>query len=196
MNNEYRHPKHDEIEVRVRTGGTNLAIAAELKVDRRAVARVREILGMPPLSNGTTREDKLDRFSSEPDVNGHVTWTGRRGNSGTPVIRHLGRERSAASVAFERRTGRTPVGQCASDCGVHQCIADGHVVDDLERRTVRMQERALYGLPQQPWDSCPEGHSWEAEGRVEPDLTPYCRACGTDRYRRTRTAHNATRNEA
>lgn len=191
MNSDYRHPKHDAISRLVREGMTNLAVARELSVDRRSVARVRAMLGVPPKTNGTSTEHKLDRFTTEPDMGGHVLWTGRTGPSGTPVIRHLGKELPAAAVAFERRTGQPPVGTCRSECGVKHCVADAHVQDDIERRRVRMQERALYGLDPQPWDKCPEGHSWDAHGRVEPDLTPYCRQCNTDRAARSRAARSA-----
>jgi hypothetical protein len=103
------------------------------------------------------------------------------------LIRHLGREIPAAHVAFERRTGRPPVGTCRADCDVQHCLTPGHVMDDLERRTVRLQLRALSGLTG-PWDVCTQGHSWDAHGRVEPDLTLYCRRCNTDRANRVREA--------
>jgi hypothetical protein len=183
--NAYRHPKHDAMADRVREGLTDLAVARELNADRRAVARVREILGIAPMRNGTEAGDKLDRFSLERG-DGHVTWTGRRGKSGVPQIRHRGREIPAAHVAFERRTGRAPVGMCRAECeGVEHCLTPEHVMDDLERRTVRLQLRELTGLDG-PWEVCPEGHPWATEGRVEPDLTIYCRQCNTDRARRTR----------
>lgn len=194
--NGYRHAKHDAIVRLLREGRTDKGIASELKVDRRAAARVRRMLGMGPRTNATTAGDKLDRFSTEQDVDGHVTWTGRRSRSGTPQIRHLGKEIPAAAVAFIRRTGRPPVGSVRSDCGTLHCVAPAHVLDDVERRAVRMHERALYGLEPQPWTECPQGHGWDAHGRVEPDLTPYCRACNTDRARRVQLARTDERNES
>lgn len=190
MTNEqrYRHPKHDAIVALLRAGCTDLYIAAELHVDRRAAARVRGILGIEPRRNGTTTGDKLDKFSSEPDAEGHVRWSGRTSRSGTPLIRHRGREIPAAAVAFERRTGRAPVGVTRADCDVPHCLAPHHVADDVERRLARMNLRATYGLNPRPWVTCPEGHEWDTAGRIEPDLTPYCQACNTDRVRRTRAA--------
>lgn len=184
MTSEYRHPKHDSIVQRLREGLTDKAIAAELHVDRRAAARVRGILDIAPGTNSTTAGDKLDRFTQDLG-NGHTGWTGRRGRSGTPLIRQQGREIPAAAVAFERRTGRTPAGSCKSDCDLPHCLTPEHVLDDMERRTVRLQLRRVYGWAE-PWDECPEGHPWAAEGRVEPDLTLYCRACSTNRSRRNR----------
>lgn len=135
-------------------------------------------------------EARLDRFIGEPDAAGHVEWNGPR-NQGTPVFKLSGREYSAAAVAFERRTGRKPVGTCRADCGVKHCIADSHVQDDLERRSVRLQLRALEGL-EAPWDVCPKGlHSWSEYGRVEPDLTVYCLACNTERARKSRANRKA-----
>jgi hypothetical protein len=185
---DYRHPKHDAMAALVREGHTDAVVAKRLHVDRRAVARVRGILGVPPKTNTTTKAQKLDRFSTElPD--GHTGWTGRRNRvGGAPVIRHLGREMPAAAVVFEQRTGRTPVGICRADCGVQHCLTPDHVVDDIERRAVRMAERSLYGLPMKPWDECPEGHGWNEHGRIEPDLTPYCKQCNTDRMARSRAA--------
>jgi hypothetical protein len=135
---------------------------------------------------------KLAAHSSQPDAAGHVTWDGRRGHHGRPVIKHQGRDVPAAAVAFEQRTGRQPVGICRADCDVRHCVAPDHVLDDIERRTVRLQLRQVYGWDK-PWDVCPSaGHSWDEHGRVEPDLTLYCRACNTERARRTRTEGNAS----
>lgn len=187
----YRHAKHDDMARLIGEDLTDLAIARRLHVDRRAVARVRKILGAPVKTNSTSMYDKLDRFSSEPDAAGHVTWSGRTGASGTPTIRHLGKERPAAAIAFERRTGREPVGTCRADCDVPHCVADAHVMDDLERRNVRQQLRALEGLAPTPWDACPEGHDWDTHGRLEPDLTPYCKGCNTLRAQRSRDARRA-----
>lgn len=192
---DYRHPKHDAMVRLLRDDLTDTAIAKQLRVDRRAVARVRGLLGMKPKTNATTLFHKLDQHTTEADAEGHVRWTGRTTRNGTPETRHLGKSVPAAHVAFERRTGRKPVGTCRADCGVKHCVADTHVQDDLERRTVRMQERALYGLEPKPWDECPEGHGWDAHGRVEPDLTPYCKQCNTERAARSRAARIATANE-
>ena len=184
----YRHPKHDAMARMILDGATDTTVAAELHVDRRAPARVRRILGLKPMTNSTTTAQKLARYSNQPDAAGHVTWTGRRSHHGRPVIRHLGREIPAAAVAFEQRTGRQPVGICRADCDVRHCVALDHVTDDLERRQVRLQLRAVYGWDE-PWDVCPTaGHPWDENGRVEPDLTLYCRACNTNRARRVRDA--------
>lgn len=185
----YRHPKHDAMVRMIRDEhATDTAVAKTLHVDRRAAARVRSLLGVPVMTNSTSIGSKLDKHSSEPDAEGHVTWSGRRGPAGTPTIRHRDKEVPAAAVAFERRTGRKPVGTCRADCGAYQCVAPAHVMDDLERRTVRGQERALYGLDPQPWTECPEGHGWDEHGRFEPDLTPYCKGCNTARAQRSRAA--------
>lgn len=184
------HRKHEQIvEAIVVRDLTDVAIARELHVDKRAVADRRAWLGLKPKTNSTTPEDKLNRFSSEPDSNGHIRWTGRTDRYGAPRIRQQGVSIPATHVAFERRTGRKPVGICRAECGMRGCIADGHVADDLERRSARALERAVMGLNPIPWDECPAGHSWGEHGRIEPDLTPFCKACATDRARR----HRATR---
>lgn len=198
VHGNYRHPKHDAIAAALGSDGerTNKDIATELHVDRRAVARVRAILDLPVRTRETPMTAKLDAQSTEPDADGHVFWTGRTTRFGTPQIRHCGSVFPAAAVAFQRRTGRPPVGTCRADCGVQHCIADGHVVDDLERRDLRGQERALWGLDPVPWDECPHGHPWATAGRFEPDLTPYCRDCNTARAKRSREAREETAKEA
>ncbi|QBZ73530.1 HNH endonuclease [Streptomyces phage Mischief19] len=197
MNTKNRHLKHDEIERRLRDGLTDTAIAAELHCDRRAAAAIRALIGLPPMTNATTKGDKLDRYSTEPDADGHVLWTGRRSRNGTPHIRHCGKEIPAAHVAFERRTGRKPVGICRASCADDEgnslyCLAPDHVQDDIERRRDRMTERAMLGLPPQPWQTCDTcDGEWELVGRVEPDLTVYCLHCNTVRAQRSRAARKA-----
>lgn len=134
--------------------------------------------------------EKLAGRSSEPDQDGHVMWLGSRGHHGRPVMKHLGKDLPAAAVAFELRTGRKPVGTTRADCDVLHCVAPAHVLDDIERRHVRGQQRAVHGLDPVPWDECPAGHGWDVHGRIEPDLTPYCKQCTTDRARRSRKPKN------
>lgn len=130
---------------------------------------------------------KLAEHSSQPDDAGHVAWSGRRGHHNRPILKHQGLTIPAAVVAFEQRTGRKPVGMTRADCDVRHCVAPDHVLDDIERRAVRLLERQLHGW-EAPWDVCPlAGHPWDEHGRVEPNLTLYCRACNTERARRTRT---------
>lgn len=131
---------------------------------------------------------KLAQDSSQPDQAGHVTWTGRRSHhQDRPIIKHQKRVIPVAAVAFELRTGRRPVGMCRADCDVRHCVAPEHVLDDIGRRQVRLQVRELYGWDG-PWDVCPSaGHPWDEHGRVEPDLSLYCKACNTVRVVRNRT---------
>lgn len=183
MNRNYIHPQHNEISHLLRTGMSDSAVARKLEINRQSVTRVRGILGLPAHPRNTTVGDKLDRFSAEPDADGHVKWTGRRGHSGTPVIRHLGVETSAAAAAFERRTGRPPVGECRADCDQPQCMAPDHLADDIERHTIRLQLRSLAGLPG-PWEACSQGHAWEGHGGIWPNLSLYCRTCESARNAR------------
>ncbi|AMD42780.1 hypothetical protein SEA_XKCD426_39 [Streptomyces phage Xkcd426] len=185
----YRHPKHDAIAALVTAGVKDNAVAAQLGVNRRAVARVRDILGLRANTNSTTKEAKLAKFAVGPNADGHTGWTGRTATSGAPVIRHLRVEMPASHVAFEQRTGRPPVGIVKAECGQHDCLTPSHISDELERRAVRMQERALHGLDPQPWDVCSKGlHTWDESGRIQPDLTPYCCTCNTERAARVRKA--------
>lgn len=185
----YRHPKHDAIAELVLAGEKDRAVAAQLGVHNRAVTRVRDILGVKHHNNSTTKEAKLERFSTSPDADGHVGWTGRIANAGAPAIRHLKVQIPASHVAFELRTGRPPVGIVKAECGRAHCLAPTHLSDEIERRNVRGQERALYGLEPVPWSTCPKGtHEWDEYGRFQPNLTPYCKGCNTERAARTRRA--------
>lgn len=187
----YRHPKHDEIAELVRDGWTDTAVAAHLGVHNRAVTRVRDILGLAHHTLSTTKEEKVAR-ASVPEDGGHTRWTGRRANNRVPVIRQFKVQIPASHVAFEQRTGRQPVGIVKAECGREHCLTPAHVSDELERRNVRGQERAMYGLDPQPWDTCPKGiHGWSLHGRFQPDLTPYCKGCNSDRAARVRAARKA-----
>lgn len=191
----YRHPKHEQISQLVLAGGRDNAIANQLGVHKRAVTRVRDILGVVHHNNSTTREAKVERFSVA-EADGHTGWTGRLGTSGAPVIRHLKVQIPASHVAFELRTGRPPVGIVLAECGRGHCLTPAHVSDEIERRNVRGQERALYGLDPTPWDTCPKGlHEWAEHGRFQPDLTPYCKGCNTERASRVRAARKAEATE-
>ena len=184
----YRHPKHDAIAEMVKNGWKDRAVAAHLGVHNRAVTRVRDIEGVLHHNNSTTKEAKLDRFTVA-GTDGHTNWTGRLGTSGAPVIRHLKVQIPASHVAFELRTGRPPVGIVKAECGRDHCLTPAHVSDEIERRNVRGQERALYGLEPVPWKTCAKGtHAWAEHGRFQPDLTPYCKGCNTERAGRVRRA--------
>lgn len=141
-----------------------------------------------PRRNRTTPQQK---FASRAVLreDGHTGWTGRRATNGAPAVRQGDRSFPASHVAFQSRAGRPPVGHVKPECGYPNCLTGEHLSDDIERRKVRGQERALYGLDPVPWDVCPKGrHSWDAHGRFEPDLTPYCQGCNTDRVRAGRKA--------
>jgi hypothetical protein len=185
----YRHPKHEEMAAMLLAGAKNTEVVRDLKVDRRAVSRAREILGLGRShGNGTSREDKVKRFSI-PYANGHTGWSGRTATSGAPVIRQNGVEIPAAHVAFEQFYKRPPVGIVKAVCPFPDCLTPGHADDELGRRKLRMQERVLHGLNPVPWDFCPKNlHPWDRDGRLEPDLTPYCKGCNTQRARRVRDA--------
>lgn len=183
----YRHHRHDDIVRLIQDGLSNKAVALELRVDRRAVVRIRAELGIQcPHPNATSRDAKVDRYAVTLDT-GCVAWTGRLSTSGAPTIRHNGRELPAAHVAFERLYGRPPVGAVKVVCDLPRCLNPRHMGDELTRRSERMMERAVVGMPMRPWDVCPKGlHSWESDGRIEPNLTPYCKSCNTLRAARSR----------
>ena len=178
-----QHPHHDRIAELIRAGKSDRSIYDRLKVSRKYIRQVRADAGMAPFNRTKSIEDQLSRFTSVPGPDGHMWWTGSVSTSGAPRIRINGREVPAAHAVFERRSGRKVQGQVRSDCVLKHCVAPGHLMDDLERRKVRLQTRALLGYPAH-WDTCPVcGSDWDDEGRVEEKLTLYCRRCATERKR-------------
>ena len=164
----------------ISSGHHNLATSRATGVDRRTVARIRQDMGLPPV-RAVPKLDKLHR-DWRPRPDGHTDWKGRRYTSGAPAVRFLGKDTPASHVAFELRTGRPPVGIVKAECEHPECLTPAHVSDELERRKVRMQERALHGLDPVPWAVCPKRkHAWEEHGRIEPSLKPYCKGCNTER---------------
>lgn len=181
-----QHPHHDRIVTLIRLGKSDRNIYDRLKVSRKYIRQVRMETGAAPFSRTQSVDEQLARFMSAPGPGGHVWWTGSTSHSGAPRIRSAGKEIPAAHAVFEQRTGRKPEGQVRSDCGMQHCLSPGHLMDDLERRKVRLQTRALLGYPDH-WAECPAcGSGWEDEGRVEEKLTLYCRRCVTERSRRNR----------
>lgn len=177
-----QHPKYLGIVQLLREGLSIRNIAATLHVDRRTIRQIRDCEGITQADRRRSLDDKLDLPSVPTGVDGHVKWTGRR-DHGTPTIAHQGHVYSVAALIFTRRTGLKPAGQVRAECDFPQCVAPGHLADDLERRTTRLQMRALF-LWDAPWSACPSGHGWEEYGRVEPDLTLYCKGCTSDRDKR------------
>lgn len=191
--NKYQHPKHEDIANGIKSGHSDRGIAEALKVDRRAVARTRKILGVPPIDTSKTLTQKVLDHVTPADSDGHVLWTGSRTSCGAPRVRHLGREIPVSHIAFETRTGRKPVGIVKADCGVRGCVAGTHVVDDVERRAIRLLMRSMTGYPVH-WQDCPTcGLDWNTVGRVQENLELYCKDCVGKRVKANREDRKAKR---
>jgi hypothetical protein len=163
----------------LRDGHSNKRIAADLRVDRIRVRRIREELGLPQfVRTAETRsiEDKW-RLYARPVDGGHVEWTGERStNSNLPLVSYKDRHRSAAAVAFRIRTGRDPEGYTLAECGLKHCVAPDHVEDEPGRRRSREQLRYLQGGSALP-ERCTNGHEQSEHGRVATDGRSYCDTC-------------------
>lgn len=179
-----RHPKYDEILKLLHDGRTDSHIELKLHVGRRAVTRIREEEGIAPVVHPTTLPEKLEAGLSPQDLDGHIVWTGVR-VQGTPIIKYKGVVHPAASIAFQTRTGRPPVGQVRANCELRYCMNALHLADEVERRKLRLQVRLMMGMSG-PWAQCRHGHDWEENGRIEPEpsLALYCKACATGRDKR------------
>ncbi|WP_411092245.1 hypothetical protein [Streptomyces sp. 049-1] len=192
-----RHPREEEILAALRAGGSNNGIRQQLGVDKVAVARIRRENGIPDVMNQPHPEppslhEQWRQHAKELD-GGHITWTGSRATgSGTPLLRDRGTWYSAAGIAFEIRTGRTPTGQVKAECDVKQCVAPACVEDEPGRQNLRLQLRRLKGLPDPPTGKCPNGHALAVDGRLDGGLAPYCEGCKRDTRRALRQATKTT----
>jgi hypothetical protein len=171
----YQNATREQIENALRAGQSVTAISRELRADRARIRRIRDDLGLATFvrtEQTRTLEEKWAE-STRPLDDGHVEWTGSRGNtSGTPVMRHRDKSHSPAAVAFRIRTGRDGKGHVFADCGMQHCIAPEHVKDETERIADREALRSE-AAPQ----ACRYGHDRATHGRFEPDGTSYCARC-------------------
>lgn len=187
-NGQYRHPQHDRIAEVLRSEGlSDPSVAKMFGVYRKTVNRIRRVEGIPAFTNSRSVADVLAQHA-RLGADGHTLWTGVRDTGDTPQIRIGGRYQRASHVVFERHYGRAPTGYVKADCDVEHCLTGAHLMDDLGRRYLFMQLRALHGLYGH-WDNCSMcGANWETSGRVQPNLQVYCNACSTRRSRNNREA--------
>jgi DNA-binding NarL/FixJ family response regulator len=195
------HPREAEILAALQAGGkgsSNTAIAARLRVDKVAVARIRRDNGIPNTyerkrAEQPSLEERWQQYVREVD-GGHLEWTGPRAtnSSGTPILRFLGSWYSAAGIAFRMRTGRDPQGQVRAECNVAHCVAPACVEDEPGRQALRLQLRRLQGLPDPPTGTCDNGHDLAKEGRLGSRLDPYCEGCKRDARRSKKRTAKAT----
>lgn len=182
------HPREAEIRALLAEHGSN-AIARMLRVDRAAVRRIRAEAGIPyvPVEQARTLEEKWALFAKLVD-GGHVEWTGERATAtATPVMRYKDGNYSPAAIAFRIKHGRDAEGYAIADCGLKQCVAPDHVVDEAGRIRVREQLRYVMG-GQERKPFCRHGHDQAERGRYEPDGTAYCEACKVEQKRAERQA--------
>lgn len=172
-----RHPNatREQIEDALRAGKSNQTIATELHVDRGRVRRIRNDLGLPafiPTEQTRTPEEKWALYAHPLD-DGHIEWTGERvGTAGTPVMRYKDQCLSPSAIAFELRHGQPPQGYVIADCGLKQCIAPDHVLDEPGRLQARRARRT-----DTPRERCAYGHDQNEHGKFEPGGHAYCARC-------------------
>lgn len=181
-----QHPNHDRIVAMVLEGKSNHGIHAELGGCRKAIARIRREVGVDTFSRTVPVAEQLKAKVAPADADGHQLWTGALTSGGVPRMRVDKADVPVSHVIFEQRTGRQPVGQVRPDCGVKGCVAPGHLLDDTERRAVRMMTRVMLDMPG-PWSECRRcGGDWDTFGRVDDKLRLYCTRCTADRAQRNR----------
>lgn len=134
----------EAIEALLRAGGTNTGIARELHTDTRRVAAIRAALDLGPARRTLTFAEKWAAVT-EPAADGHLRWTGRRGDWGTPRMVYRSRDYSARRAAFEELHGRAPVGPVFPGCGWDECVRPEHLEDSPMRKALRTQLTAIFG---------------------------------------------------
>ncbi|MCX4993809.1 helix-turn-helix domain-containing protein [Streptomyces longwoodensis] len=175
------HRMDAQIREQLTQGLSAQAVARVLGVDRAAVRRIRDELGLPPRPAQPLSLDEKWEQRAKPVEGGHREWTGGRvGLSRTPVMAYRGKTYTAASLAFRRRTGRDPVGQVKAECGMQQCVAPEHVEDEPGRMRLREQLRHLLGMGERP-QKCAHGHAQAEHGRLLPGGVAYCQVCQAQR---------------
>lgn len=181
-----QHPKHDRIAELIAAGMSDRAIWVEVAGSRHTIAKIRRQLGVGVFQRLVPVAEQLATKVGAADADGHQLWTGALTSGGAPRLRLNGGEVPVSHVLFEQRAGRRPSGHVRPDCGVKGCVAPTHLMDDTERRKVRLMTRTLLGH-YGPWDTCRMcGGDWDSFGRVDDQLRLYCTRCSTNRKRRNR----------
>lgn len=185
-NGQYRHPLHEKVATALRNSKMSDPAAAKLfGIGRKAVNRIRQVEGIPVFTNSRSLEQVLAE-DAWLDENGHTRWDGSRDTGGSPHVRIGGKYQRVSHILFERHYGRAPTGYVKADCEVSHCLTGEHLMDDLMRRTLYMQLRAVFGMYGH-WDNCSVcGADWETSGRVQPTLQMYCNKCSTRRSTQSR----------
>jgi len=133
----------------LRAGLSNRAIARELHVDAKDVAAARDVLGLPKAKSGKraagSPEDLFWR-RVQPTEDGHMVWTGYRGKTGVPGLRHGGRFYTANRLAFRIANGRDPEGKALPSCGRSDCTAPAHQADREGRAEARKVDALYAGI--------------------------------------------------
>ncbi|MFS0695094.1 hypothetical protein [Streptomyces nitrosporeus] len=164
-------------------GSTNRDIARTLGLNKATPARYRRLLGIapaaipPPRNRSELTLAEKWRTLVREDVNGHMTWTGRTAHGTiTPVMTHRSKTYTARSVAYEIRSGRTPVGYVKPNCGRADCIAPDHLDDEQDRIRDRAELGRMLGR-QSHITECTRGHAVAEHRRYLPDGSGYCGTC-------------------
>jgi hypothetical protein len=123
----------------LRAGLSDRAIARELNTDHKKVSAARTALGLPKAKPGKkaagTAEDLFWR-RARPTDDGHMEWAGFH-STGTPCLRHGGRNQTAYRIAYRIANGRDPEGKALPSCGREHCVKPGHHSDRHDRAAAR-----------------------------------------------------------
>ncbi|MER5715773.1 hypothetical protein [Streptomyces sp. NPDC002132] len=135
----------DDVVRLIRAGHSNRQVGQLLRTDPRRVAAIRAELGLPRVvSKALTFEDRWKANTQTVD-GGHIRWTGRVRDGGTPFLLHNGVDSSVRRVAFERLHGRRPVGPVLPGCGRGDCVRPDHLEDRPMRAALAAQYAAIFG---------------------------------------------------
>ncbi len=101
--------------------------------------RKTEAIPVPERTKYRRSVEETYALYAEPFGDGHARWAGPWAGR-MPQICHPGRngrKESALRVAFRMRHGRDAEGYVRPGCGVHQCVASGHLTDRVLRARLK-----------------------------------------------------------
>lgn len=119
------------------TSATTAHIARTLRLHRDTVRRIRNAASHPAGPGGRVQPLSLEQAwtaRTRPVDGGHLEWTGgRHHRGGVLVMRYMGKEYTAARIAYRIQHGTYPVGRAVPACGKKHCVAPAHLVDTVAK---------------------------------------------------------------
>lgn len=120
----------------LRAGRSFSEIREQVGISAPTITRIRDEAGIKPSRKTGARPARtvaeVLALHVEPYGEGHARWTGLMAGR-MPQFQAAGTRGNARHAVFEQHHGRPPVGRIRSNCGVTECIAGAHLIDNTLR---------------------------------------------------------------